>query len=81
MVWLSELIVNKAIIKNNFENYTEPQILNALTKPLTNVIIQLDSTALENMVLNKSTNASIIKKLCTNIKYQRKFMGKCRIIF
>jgi hypothetical protein len=48
----------------------EPEMLNAITKPLTNAIIQVDKDVLERMVLNlTSEDESLIKRKCTKTIY------------
>jgi hypothetical protein len=61
----SSLLVRPFNITHSSDS-KEPEMLNAITKPLTNAIIQVDKDVLERMVLNlTSEDESLIKRKCT----------------
>jgi len=51
---------------HNNPNVKEPELLNAITKPLTEAIIQIDKSVLEMIASNQAgfENASLIKRIC-----------------
>lgn len=52
-------------INHNNPNAKEPEMLNAITKPLTEAIIQIDKHILDSIATNRSfENASLIKRFC-----------------
>ena len=66
--------LSKEIVKsiNLGSNFTEPELLNAITKPLTNKIIQLDKAVLDRIAQNKTIPGdTLIKHVCkkTTIYY------------
>lgn len=70
--------VTDAIVKpisHNNPNAKEPEMLNAITKPLTEAIIQIDKHILDSIATNKSfENASLIKRLCKNRDFSHKLV-------
>jgi sodium-dependent phosphate cotransporter len=69
-------------IETNKPNAKEPELLNALTKPLTDAIIQIDKHLLDKIATNQtSDNISLIKRNCSKIiqsneHYLRNIMGR-----
>ena len=55
-----------AIISSGSSSVKEPEILSVLTKPLTNLIIQIDTDVLNELAINNNTmaNATLIKHFC-----------------
>jgi len=51
---------------NSNPNVKEPEMLNAITKPLTEAIIQIDKSVLDSIASNKAgfENASLIRRVC-----------------
>ena len=78
---LSNILVTALIGKegvNTKGNFSEPQLLNTITKPLTHLIIQLDSHMLEEVALNETISSSIIKHVCKKtLKNGFKTTEKC----
>lgn len=64
-------------LKNN-TNIEEPQLLEAITKPLANLIIQLDSEVLSELATNQSTNKTLIKHLCKEIENGKEIPVRCK---
>lgn len=55
--------------------------LQVITKPASGLIVQLSSSALEQIAANPNlTNISIIKRTCDD-KYNKSIKFKCKIIF
>jgi sodium-dependent phosphate cotransporter len=53
------------MLKQNFKDVKEPEILTVITKPLTSLIVQLDKKVLDELALgNASVNANLIKHVC-----------------
>jgi sodium-dependent phosphate cotransporter len=60
---VTQLLVN-VMLKANLDA-KEPEMLSALTKPFTNIIIQLDKKVLEAIAnKNASEDAQILKHIC-----------------
>ncbi len=68
-------------IKTNKPNAKEPELLNAITKPLTDAIIQIDKNVLDKIATNQtSDNISLINRNCsktiqTNGNHFRNYMA------
>ena len=56
---------------HNNPNVKEPEMLNTITKPLTNAIIQIDKSVLDSIASNKAgfENASLIRRVCKKEHY------------
>ena len=82
---LSNILVTTLIGKegvNTKGNFSEPQLLNTITKPLTHLIIQLDSHVLEEVALNETIHSSIIKHICKKtLKNGFKTTERCEYIY
>jgi hypothetical protein len=65
---ITKLLVFDAILPALTGTISEPEILTKITKPLTNLIIQLDKATLEAIAnKNVSENATLIKHICTKV--------------
>lgn len=61
----SEWLV-KIFLSSGSGSTKEPEMLNVITKPLTNAIIQLDKKVLEEIAQNNSnSNDTLIKHFCS----------------
>ena len=58
-------------ISHNNPHVKEPEMLNALTKPLTEAIIQIDKSVLDSIASNKPgfENATLIRRVCKIVNY------------
>ena len=61
-------VTSKMLVKplhNHSPNSKEPEMLNAITKPLTNAIIQIEKSVLDKIATNQSSNNDrLIKQVC-----------------
>lgn len=52
-------------LSTNSPNAKEPELLNAITKPSTDSIIQIDKSVLDKIAVNQTAdNSSLIKQFC-----------------
>ena len=65
-------ITSKILVKplqNHNPNAKEPEMLNAITKPLTNSIIQIEKSILDKIATNQSSDSDrLIKQVCKKAK-------------
>lgn len=78
---VSGLLVNP--LKNHNPNTKEPEMLNAITKPLTNAIIQIEKSVLDKIATNHSSESDrLIKQICkSSILNQTSENTKCSFLF
>lgn len=71
-------------------NAKEPELLNAITKPLTDSIIQIDKSVLDKIAVNQTAdNSTLIKQFCksklighvmeNNTVYQTETLVPCKL--
>ena len=63
------------LIPDGQSSVKEPQILSVITKPLTTLIIQLDSNVVNNLANKSYENMSLIKHKCGGAKCEFLFEG------
>lgn len=64
----SKLLVEP--LHNHNPNAKEPEMLNAITKPLTNAIIQIEKSVLDKIATNQSSETDkLIKQICKKSNY------------
>ncbi|CAF0771647.1 unnamed protein product [Brachionus calyciflorus] len=69
-------ILVELFIKNS-PHTEEPKLLNTITKPLTDSIIQIDKSILDLIASNKSyENATLIKRICKRFYIQRNLLAR-----
>jgi sodium-dependent phosphate cotransporter len=65
-------VTSKILVKplqNHNPNAKEPEMLNAITKPLTNSIIQIEKSVLDKIATNQSSDSDrLIKQICKKTK-------------
>jgi hypothetical protein len=64
--YITSLVVTALLKQKNLKDIKEPEILTVITKPFTNLIIQLDKKVLDDLATGDvADNVSLIKHICS----------------